>query len=278
MARGGERSITMQVTCGTKRVGDVEVFYRQAGPSDAPVVLLLHGFPTSSHMFRDLIPALADRYRVIAPDLPGFGHTKVPGSGPFTHSFERMPGAMKCHSTCRSCDQRRIEVDVNSVPLSLTTASGLPRITAIAPSSRATLAPDSDVSATNAKHSRVKSSTTQDAEPPATGKGVRDEVQRPALVRPLRQCHRRSGAKRPFSATAATHFQARIALEPEQLLVVRLQPLPCQQITQTPVAKPSSLSREVTQSLTQTSIIRSARHVTGHPPSNADQIIRPTLA
>ena len=51
-------------------VGDVEVFYREAGPSDGPVILLLHGFPTSSHMFRELIPELADSFRVIAPDLP----------------------------------------------------------------------------------------------------------------------------------------------------------------------------------------------------------------
>ncbi|MFN3499708.1 MAG: alpha/beta fold hydrolase, partial [Pannonibacter indicus] len=56
--------------------GGVEVFYREAGPADAPVILLLHGFPTSSHMFRDLIPLLADRYRLVAPDLPGFGQTK----------------------------------------------------------------------------------------------------------------------------------------------------------------------------------------------------------
>src|SRR5271169_4650542 len=53
--------------------GGVTVFYRKAGPSDAPVVLLLHGFPTSSFQYRELIPRLADRYRVIAPDLPGFG-------------------------------------------------------------------------------------------------------------------------------------------------------------------------------------------------------------
>ena len=55
-----------------------KVFYREAGPKDAPVLLLLHGFPTSSHMFRNLIPALADKYRLIAPDLPGFGFTQAP--------------------------------------------------------------------------------------------------------------------------------------------------------------------------------------------------------
>src|SRR6202161_4203558 len=56
----------------------VQVFYRAAGEANAPVVLLLHGFPTSSFMFRELIPRLADDYRVIAPDLPGFGFTEVP--------------------------------------------------------------------------------------------------------------------------------------------------------------------------------------------------------
>jgi pimeloyl-ACP methyl ester carboxylesterase len=58
----------------------ITVFYREAGPVDAPVVLLLHGFPTSSFQYRELIPRLADRYRVIAPDLPGFGFTDVPRS------------------------------------------------------------------------------------------------------------------------------------------------------------------------------------------------------
>lgn len=74
----------------TVRVGDVEVFYREAGPADAPVILLLHGFPTSGHMFRDLIPLLADRYRLIAPDLPGFGNTLAPPRGRFDYSFDNL--------------------------------------------------------------------------------------------------------------------------------------------------------------------------------------------
>jgi pimeloyl-ACP methyl ester carboxylesterase len=73
-----------------KKVGEVEVFYREAGPADAPVLLLLHGFPSASHMFRDLIPLLADRYRVIAPDLAGFGQTKAPARGAFTYSFDQI--------------------------------------------------------------------------------------------------------------------------------------------------------------------------------------------
>lgn len=74
----------------TQPIGPVEVFYREAGAADAPVILLLHGFPTSSHMFRDLIPLLADRYRLIAPDLPGFGLTRAPGRGAFDYSFDNL--------------------------------------------------------------------------------------------------------------------------------------------------------------------------------------------
>ena len=75
---------------GSQQVGDVEVFYREAGPVDGPVILLLHGFPTASHMFRDLIPELAGRYRVIAPDLPGFGNTASPPRDRFTYSFDSL--------------------------------------------------------------------------------------------------------------------------------------------------------------------------------------------
>src|ERR1700692_823376 len=68
----------------------VTVFYREAGPADAPVILLLHGFPTSSFQYRELIPRLADRYRVIAPDLPGFGFTEVPSARGYKYTFEAL--------------------------------------------------------------------------------------------------------------------------------------------------------------------------------------------
>ncbi|WLS05023.1 alpha/beta fold hydrolase [Shinella oryzae] len=69
------------------KIDGVNVFYREAGPADGPVVVLLHGFPTSSHMFRNLIPLLADRYRVIAPDYPGFGQSDAPDHTKFEYSF-----------------------------------------------------------------------------------------------------------------------------------------------------------------------------------------------
>jgi pimeloyl-ACP methyl ester carboxylesterase len=68
----------------------VHVFYREAGPANAPVLLLLHGFPTSSFQYRELIPRLADRYRVIAPDLPGFGFTEVPAERGYIYSFDAL--------------------------------------------------------------------------------------------------------------------------------------------------------------------------------------------
>jgi pimeloyl-ACP methyl ester carboxylesterase len=68
----------------------VTLFYREAGPANAPVVLLLHGFPTSSFQYRELIPRLADRYHVIAPDLPGFGFTEVPQERGYTYTFDNL--------------------------------------------------------------------------------------------------------------------------------------------------------------------------------------------
>ncbi|HEY6312824.1 MAG TPA: alpha/beta fold hydrolase [Streptosporangiaceae bacterium] len=66
------------------------VFYREAGASDAPTLVLLHGFPSASHMFRDLIPLLADRFHLVAPDLPGFGRSEMPARGDFDYTFEHI--------------------------------------------------------------------------------------------------------------------------------------------------------------------------------------------
>jgi pimeloyl-ACP methyl ester carboxylesterase len=74
----------------TASVDGVSIFYREAGPRRAPVVLLLHGFPTSSHMFRNLIPALADRYHVIAPDYPGYGQSDMPDRAQFAYTFDHF--------------------------------------------------------------------------------------------------------------------------------------------------------------------------------------------
>ena len=80
----------MTTTYRTVQVDGTGVFYREAGPADGPVLLLLHGFPSSSHMFRDLIPLLADTYRLIAPDLPGFGRSDMPDRDAFGYTFEHL--------------------------------------------------------------------------------------------------------------------------------------------------------------------------------------------
>lgn len=77
-------------TYNTVNIDGLNVFYREAGSPDSPAVLLLHGFPTSSHMFRDLIPQLAAQYHVIAPDLPGFGFSDAPSREQFRYSFENL--------------------------------------------------------------------------------------------------------------------------------------------------------------------------------------------
>lgn len=74
----------------TADVDGLNIFYREAGVPEAPALLLLHGFPTASHMFRDLIPLLADRFRVVAPDLPGFGQSDMPSRKSFSYTFENL--------------------------------------------------------------------------------------------------------------------------------------------------------------------------------------------
>ena len=83
----------------TLAVDGLDLFYREAGPADAPV-LLLHGFSTSSHMFRHLLPLLAEGYRVVAPDLPGFGFTTSPPAPDFAYTFDHLAEVMESIKKC----------------------------------------------------------------------------------------------------------------------------------------------------------------------------------
>jgi pimeloyl-ACP methyl ester carboxylesterase len=79
-----------EITYRKVDVDGIGIFYREAGPTDALPILLLHGFPTAGHMFRDLIPQLADRFRLVAPDLPGFGQSDMPARSAFIYTFENI--------------------------------------------------------------------------------------------------------------------------------------------------------------------------------------------
>src|SRR5215813_4205664 len=78
----------------TIKVKGLDIFYREAGPANAPTLILLHGFPTSSHMFRNLIPALADKYHIVAPDYPGYGQSSMPSVSEFDYTFDNLADVM----------------------------------------------------------------------------------------------------------------------------------------------------------------------------------------
>jgi len=110
----------------------VTVFYRQAGPANGPVVLLLHGFPTSSFQYRDLIPRLADRYRVIAPDYPGFGFTEVPGQRHYKYSFDALANTVVAFTDALQLKRYTLYVFDYGAPVGFRLAMARPeRITAI---------------------------------------------------------------------------------------------------------------------------------------------------
>ena len=106
-----------------------KIFYREAGAAKAPKLLLLHGFPTSSHMFRDLIPLLADRYHVVAPDLPGFGKSDMPGGA---HTFDRIAELIGRFTELIGFDRYAVYIFDYGAPTGLRLAVKHPdRITAI---------------------------------------------------------------------------------------------------------------------------------------------------
>jgi pimeloyl-ACP methyl ester carboxylesterase len=114
------------------KVDGIKIFYREAGSKTAPTILLLHGFPTSSHMFRNLIPALADRYHVVAPDLPGFGFSDVPDRKGYRYTFENLAKVIGNFTETIGLDRFAIYVFDYGAPVGLRLALAHPgRITAI---------------------------------------------------------------------------------------------------------------------------------------------------
>lgn len=116
----------------TVEVDGVKLFYREAGPMDASAVLLMHGFPTSSHMFRRLIPALADRYHVVAPDYPGFGNSDFPDPKAFRYSFESYARIMDKFTQAIGLERYALYIQDYGSPVGLRLALIAPeRVTAL---------------------------------------------------------------------------------------------------------------------------------------------------
>jgi pimeloyl-ACP methyl ester carboxylesterase len=121
-----------KVTHKSVKVGDLDIFYREAGPKDAPAVLLLHGFPTSSQMFRNLIPALADEYRVVAPDYPGYGQSSMPTRDEFSYTFDNLARVIDAFTEATGLATYALYVQDYGAPVGYRLAVAHPeRVTAI---------------------------------------------------------------------------------------------------------------------------------------------------
>ncbi len=116
----------------TTNVDGLKIFYREAGRIDAPVLLLLHGFPTSSHLFRNLIPLLADRFHLVAPDLPGFGQSDMPPPDKFPYTFAKLAEMIGRFTEMMNLKRFAIYIFDYGAPVGLRMALAHPeRITAI---------------------------------------------------------------------------------------------------------------------------------------------------
>ncbi len=123
---------TQTVEVRTIEADGVNIFYREAGPKDAPVIVLLHGFPASSFQYRGLAPRLADRFRVIAPDLPGFGFTEVPESRSYEYTFANLAHTINVFLEALSLTRYALYVFDYGAPIGFRIATAHPeRVTAI---------------------------------------------------------------------------------------------------------------------------------------------------
>lgn len=113
----GRKQESLQVRFHTIQVDGLDVFYREAGPVNAPTVLLLHGFPTSSHMFRNLITALGDEFHLVAPDYPGFGNSSMPSVDEFEYTFDHLAAVMEDFTERLRLDKYTLYVQDYGAPI-----------------------------------------------------------------------------------------------------------------------------------------------------------------
>lgn len=131
-ARSNASADEVRVFFRSVKVGDLDIFYREAGSKDAPTLLLLHGFPTSSQMFRNLIPALADEYHVVAPDYPGYGYSSMPPRDKFAYTFDNLAKVIDSFTEQLGLRKYALYVQDYGAPIGYRLAVGHPeRITAI---------------------------------------------------------------------------------------------------------------------------------------------------
>ncbi|MDX2114187.1 MAG: alpha/beta hydrolase [Planctomycetota bacterium] len=132
-ASSSSHALTLpRVRYHTVNVEGVDIFYREAGPKDAPAILLLHGFPTSSHMFRNLIPQLAQNYRVIAPDYPGYGQSATPSHKEFEYTFDNLARVVDAFTRKVELDRFAVYLQDYGAPIGFRIAAASPeRITGL---------------------------------------------------------------------------------------------------------------------------------------------------
>lgn len=128
----GPAGESSRVTYGTVQVDGLDIFYREAGDPDAPAIVLLHGFPTSSHMFRELIPDLAEHYHVIAPDFPGFGESSAPDHSQYDYTFANLASAVEGVLDARGFDRYALYLMDYGAPVGYRLATAHPeRVTGL---------------------------------------------------------------------------------------------------------------------------------------------------